>query len=76
MIFVETKGRLTTADRKKMKLIKEQHPNLDIRILFQRDNFLYKGSKTKYSQWAESVGYIWAVGKEVPKAWLKTITVS
>ena len=34
-IFVETKGRFLTADRKKHLLIKAQHPELDIRFLFQ-----------------------------------------
>ena len=34
-ILVETKGRWVLEDRKKHLLIKEQHPELDIRIVFQ-----------------------------------------
>ena len=37
-IFVETKGRFLTADRKKHLLIKAQHPEVDIRFLFQNSN--------------------------------------
>ena len=29
-IFIETKGLFTSADRQKMRLVKEQHPDLDI----------------------------------------------
>ena len=34
-ILVETKGRWVAEDRKKHLLIKKQHPELDIRIVFQ-----------------------------------------
>jgi hypothetical protein len=46
-ILVETKGRWTTEDRKKHLLIREQHPELDIRIVFQSSKSkIRKGSKT------------------------------
>ena len=32
--FIETKGLFTSSDRKKMRFIKEQHPDLDIRFIF------------------------------------------
>ena len=35
LIIIETKGRFVTADRQKMLLVKEQHPDLDIRFVFQ-----------------------------------------
>ena len=34
LIIIETKGRFVTADRQKMLLVKEQHPDLDIRFVF------------------------------------------
>ncbi|MTA41159.1 MAG: endodeoxyribonuclease [Actinobacteria bacterium] len=59
-IFLETKGRWLLADRKKMKLIKEQYPNLDIRIIFQNaDSRISKNSKTTYGQIATKLGYVW-----------------
>lgn len=69
-IFVETKGRFVTADRKKHLLIKEQHPNLDIRFVFQNaNNKLNKKSKTTYADWCTKYGFIFAE-KEIPKEWL------
>ena len=35
-IIIETKGAFNSADRKKHKLIKEQHPELDIRFMFEK----------------------------------------
>ena len=37
-IYIETKGRLTTNDRVKHLLIKEQYPDLDIRFVFVNAN--------------------------------------
>jgi hypothetical protein len=69
-IIVEAKGRWTLHDRKKMVLVIEQNPKLDIRMLFQRDQFLNKGSKTRYSEWCQKRGIKCAVG-ELPEEWLK-----
>ena len=69
-IIIESKGRWTLHDRKKMILVMEQNPKLDIRMLFQRDQKLNKGSKTTYTEWCEKRGIPYAVG-EVPKEWLK-----
>ncbi|UEM18989.1 hypothetical protein JL100_018050 [Skermanella mucosa] len=69
-IVVEIKGRLTAADRKKMVLVRDQHPGRDIRIIFQRAaNPINKGSKTSYADWAEAAGFKWAEGS-VPQAWI------
>jgi hypothetical protein len=69
-IIVETKGRWKAEDRKKMGLIYEQHPELDIRMLFATDNKISKNSKTRYSDWCEKRGIKYAIGTEVPKEWL------
>ena len=69
-IVIETKGRFLTADRQKHKLLKEQHPHLDIRFVFSRATTrLSKTSKTTYSQWSEQNGFQWA-DKLVPVGWL------
>jgi hypothetical protein len=68
--FVEYKGYLRPADRTKMRAIKKQYPDLDIRFVFQKaDKKLYKGSKTEYWMWAEQWGFPWAE-KEIPEEWL------
>lgn len=68
-IIVEAKGRLTVFDRVKHLMIKAQYPKLDIRFVFQFDNKLHKGSKTRYSEWCEKNGFPYAF-KKVPKAWI------
>jgi len=70
-IYVETKGRFLTADRKKHLLIKEQHPELDIRFLFQNSKVkISKNSKTTYASWCEKNGFLYA-DKEIPEEWLR-----
>jgi hypothetical protein len=69
-IYIETKGLFTSADRQKMKLIKEQHPDKDIRFIFSNSKTrISKKSKTTYSMWAEKYGFKWA-DKHMPKEWL------
>lgn len=71
-IFIETKGRFVSADRKKHLLIKEQHPEIDIRFCFLNAyNRLSKTSKTTYADWCDKNGFLWC-HKIIPKAWLKS----
>lgn len=70
-VIVETKGRFTTADRKKHLLIQKQYPDHDIRFVFQNSRAkLYKGAKTTYAQWCDKHGFVWA-DKRIPDEWLK-----
>lgn len=69
-IIIETKGRWVTADRQKMALVKEQHPDLDIRMVFSRaSNRISKTSKTTYAMWCKKHGFPFA-DKFPPEAWL------
>ena len=69
-ILIETEGRWTTEDRKKHLLIKDQHPNLDIRFVFQNPKGkIRKGSKTTYADYCDKHGILWA-DKEIPNEWL------
>lgn len=69
-IIVETKGRWDSQDRKKMVAMKEQHPDLDIRILFLADNWITKRHKDRYSTWCDKKGLTYAIGKTIPEEWL------
>ena len=70
-IIVETKGRFVTADRKKHKLIKDQHPDKDIRFVFSNSRAkISKQSTTTYGMWCEKNGFKYA-DKLIPVAWLK-----
>lgn len=69
-IIIETKGRFTTADRKKHLLIQKQYPKHDIRFVFQNSRAkLYKGAKTTYAQWCDKHGFLYA-DKSIPEEWL------
>lgn len=71
-IIIETKGLWTSEDRTKHLLIKEQHPELDVRLCFQNtSNKLRKGSKTTYAMWCEKKGLKYC-DKTIPKSWLNT----
>ena len=69
-IIIETKGRWLLDDRKKHLLIRKQHPNLDIRILFQNANAkISKGSKTSYADFCDKHGIPYA-HRTIPEEWL------
>ena len=69
-IIIEVKGWFKAKDRNKHRLIKEQYPELDIRFIFgNENNFLYKGSKTRYSDWCKKHGFKYA-NRIIPKKWL------
>ena len=69
-LYIETKGRWVKADREKMDFVFQQHPDIDIRFVFQNPNAkLYKGSKTTYAQYCDKKGWVWSK-KESPQQWL------
>lgn len=73
-IMVESKGLFDVDDRKKHLLIKEQHPELDIRFVFSRSaTKLYKGAKSTYAEWCIKNGFKFA-DKLIPADWLKEAT--
>lgn len=70
-VFLETKGRLTVEDRRKMIAVKKANPELDIRFVFQAPyNKINKGSHTTYAAWAEKHGFKWCAYHSIPIEWL------
>ncbi len=70
-IIVETKGIFDSEDRRKHLEVRKQHPELDIRFVFSNSMAkLYKGSKTRYCNWCDKNGFIWA-HRVIPEEWLK-----
>ena len=58
-------------ERQKLLLIKAQHPDIDLRIVFQRASTkIYKGSPTTYAKWATDNGFKWADKGQIPAAWI------
>lgn len=72
-IFLELKGRLTDKDRSKMLSVKKQHPEIDLRIVFQRDNLIKsraaRDNNIRYSDWAAKHKFPYCVG-EIPEEWI------
>ena len=75
-IIVETKGLFDNEDRRKHLAVREQHPELDIRFLFQRANSPVQGAKkrkdgTKMTcgEWADKHNFIWAE-EIIPDGWI------
>jgi hypothetical protein len=71
-VILEAKGYFKPEDRRKMLAVKKQHPDLDIRLVFQAPyNTLSKESKTTYSDWAEKHGFLWAIYNNIPLDWFE-----
>lgn len=69
-VLIEAKGWFRPSDRAKMRKIKEQNPELDIRFVFQNPQMKLTKSKNSetYWQWAERLGFPWAENK-IPLSW-------
>jgi hypothetical protein len=70
-IIVEAKGLFEVTDRQKHLLVREQYPDLDIRIIFSNSKSkIYKGSPTSYADWCNKHGIQFA-DKLIPLLWMK-----
>lgn len=58
-------------ERQKLVLIKQQHPDLDLRIVFQRASTkIRKGSPTSLGMWATANNIPWADKGQIPQSWI------
>lgn len=71
-IYIEVKGKMTLATRKKMEAVKHHNPKIKIHMVFgYAKNKLYATkNSSRYWQWAEGLGFPWG-DKEVCKEWFK-----
>ena len=70
-IIIEAKGLFTANDRRKHLAVKKQHPNLDIRFVFENSRRkLNKGAKSTYATWCERNKFLYA-DRVIPEEWLK-----
>jgi hypothetical protein len=71
LMYIETKGRWTAIDRKKMKYILISNPELDIRMIFQNPNQkISKASRTTYEIYANKLGIEHVAKRDIPAEWL------
>lgn len=75
-MIVELKGYFRQDSQRKMKAVKSQHPELDIRFVFQKASSTIQGAKKRKDgskmtcqEWADRNGFIWAE-QTIPKEWL------
>ena len=70
-IIIEVKGQFTAADRRKHLAVQKQHPNLDIRFVFEGSKRkLRKGAKSTYGEWCIKYGFRY-YDRVIPEDWLK-----
>lgn len=75
-MLLETKGYLSDhQERYKYVLLKQQHPDLDLRFVFDNPNKLCGGTKMTHAKWAEKYGFKWCGIKDVEQihSWVKEI---
>jgi hypothetical protein len=75
-MYVEVKGYFRQEAQRKMRNVREQHPEKDIRFLFQRLDSPVQGAKKRKdgskmtcAEWAERHGFLYAE-KEIPDEWI------
>ena len=70
-VTLECKGYWDSVDRRKIKNVIEQNPQLDIRMVFQSPyNKISKRSKTTYAQWCDRHKIPWCAYHNIPIEWL------
>ena len=68
-VVLEVKGFFKPSERRKHVALKEQHPDLDLRFVFQRNNTLTRKSSTRYSDWCDRHGFKWCIYPDIPSDW-------
>ena len=69
--IIEVKGRLTTRDRKLLVGVRTSNPEIDLRLVFDKNNRIRRGSATRYADWAERQGFKYCLGGQIDKSWLQ-----
>ena len=73
-VLLETKGYLSDhRERNKYVLLKMQHPDLDLRFVFDNPNKLCGGTKMTHAKWAEKYNFPYCSIKDIEtiKSWIK-----
>lgn len=72
-MYIEAKGWFKPSDRAKMKRVRDQHPELDIRFMFQRaTNKLGPHRSWDYVYWCERENFKWCEN-ELPTEWVREL---
>jgi hypothetical protein len=70
-VVLEVKGYFDAEDRRLIKLFREQHPDVDLRMVLQKPHQkLTKTGRMTYAGWCERYSVPWCEGALIPKSWL------
>jgi len=74
-MYIEYKGYLRPEDKRKLRAMKKQHPDLDIRLVFQNaKKKLNKRAKSNYGEWATKLKFPWAESF-IPEEWIEEVNI-
>ena len=69
--YLEAKGYWSSEDRRKIKNVLKDNPEIDLRMVFQSPfNKISKKSKTTYAQWCDRNDIPWTSYQNIPIDWL------
>lgn len=71
-VVMESKGKFDARARKVALAMQGQYPEVDYRILLQRDNWLSSKKHQRYSDWLRKNEIPFAVGKFPPLEWVRS----
>lgn len=69
-IYIEAKGWFKASDRSKMESVIKCNPDLDVRMLFQKEGWANASKTVSYTQWCDKRKIKWAIGL-VPIEWIE-----
>jgi len=70
-VVLEVKGYFDAEDRRLIKLFREQHPDVDLRMVLQKpQQKLTKTGRMTYATWCDKYNVPWCEGSLIPKDWL------
>lgn len=70
-VRIECKGLFSAKDRVKMRAVLKQNPDLDVRLVFMRDNVIKElAEKITYTQWCAKYNIKACVFPYVPEDWI------
>lgn len=76
-LIIESKGRFMPDDMAKHLAVKAQHPELEVKFVFQNSGYWYRKAKTRsYAKWCEENGFDYCDIKDfsvVIKRWMKEV---
>ena len=69
-VVLEVKGFFDAEDRRLIKLFREQHPDVDIRMVLQKPHQkLQRGGRMDYASWCDKHNVPWCEGPALPRDW-------